>query len=192
MGSNFGGGPTRMACSCFTLPFSSPVNFVVSMRPIALAALFVRALACAVAAATAARACSGERSGGGMGMISNWCTDFGLLPVAGAQAIRAGVAAADDHDALAGGQNLVGHVVAGIALVLLRQELHGEVNALQFAPGNIQIARSFRAAGQQHGVKFLAQILRRARFRPRARASGSARPPPSSVRGAGRGRAFPA
>ena len=30
IGSNLGGGPTRTPCNWFTLPFSSPVNFVVA------------------------------------------------------------------------------------------------------------------------------------------------------------------
>ena len=42
------------------------------------------------------------------------------VPIAGADAIRAGVAAANDDDMLAGGRQLVFNFVAGIDLVLLR------------------------------------------------------------------------
>ena len=85
---------------------SSPVNFVVS-RPNRGRRLPRARFRCAVAAATAATACSA------CALLRRHRHDFelqhglGLLPVAGAQAIRAGIAAADDHDALAGRQNLI-------------------------------------------------------------------------------------
>jgi hypothetical protein len=68
--------------------------------------------------------------------------------MAGAQAVRSGVAAADDHHALAGGRDGDGliHGVALAALVLLGQKLHGKVDALELATGDIQVARAFRAA----------------------------------------------
>ncbi len=47
----------------------------------------------------------GERSSGGLGSSSNCVDRERALAVAGAQAIGAGIAAADDHHALAGGQN---------------------------------------------------------------------------------------
>ena len=126
-----------------------------------------------------------------MGMISNWLTDFGFLAMAGAQAIGAGVAAADDHHALARGQNLTGNLVAGDALVLLRQKLHGEVNAFELAAGDFQVAGSFGAAGQQNRVEFLAQIFDGhvvAHVRVGLEIARLRRP---SDRGGGRGRAFP-
>ena len=60
--------------------------------------------------------------------------------MARAQAVGAGVAAADDDDALAGRKNVERGIerVAVAALVLLRQKFHGVVNALQFAAGNLQ------------------------------------------------------
>jgi hypothetical protein len=51
--------------------------------------------------------------------------------------------------------------VAFVAAVLLRQKLHGEVNAFKLAAGNLQVARMLGAAGQQDGVEILAQILHR-------------------------------
>src|ERR1035438_3176427 len=77
------------------------------------------------------------------------------------QAIGAGVAAADDDHALAGGQDGLGfrHRVAFVAAVLLRQKLHGEVNAPQVAAGHVEVARMFGAAGEQDGIELLAQIL---------------------------------
>ena len=59
--------------------------------------------------------------------------------MAGAEAIRARVASANDHDALARRQNVSCRVqgIAVAAFVLLRQEFHGEVNSLQLATGNL-------------------------------------------------------
>ena len=88
-------------------------------------------------------------------------TERGALAMAGAEAIGAGIAAADDDDAFAGGQNLVGDGIAFAHLVLLRQKLHGEVDALQFAAGDVEIARLLGAAGQQDGVEFAAQVFHR-------------------------------
>ena len=51
--------------------------------------------------------------------------------------------------------------VAVAALVLLRQELHGEVNAFQFASRDHEVARLLRAASQQDGVELSLQILHR-------------------------------
>ena len=82
------------------------------------------------------------------------------MAVAGAEAVRAGIAAADDDDAFSGGANLIRDRVARDDFILLRQELHREVNALELAAGDVQVARGFRAAGQHQGVEFLAQILR--------------------------------
>ncbi len=88
-------------------------------------------------------------------------TDWRSLPVAGTEAIGAGIAAADDDDVFAGGQNLVGYGIAFAHLVLLRQELHGEVDALQVAAGDIEVARLLGAAGQQDGIEFAAQVFHR-------------------------------
>ena len=52
-------------------------------------------------------------------------------------------------------------LVAGVDLVLLRQELHREVHAVELAPGHRQVAALLRAAGQQHRVE-----LRAAAHRP--------------------------
>ncbi len=94
-----------------------------------------------------------------------------LLPVRCAQAIRPRVAAADDDHALAGGQNLpaAGTASPSHALVLLRQEIHREMDALQLAAGHLQIARLLRAAGQQDGIELAPQIVHRHVARRRAR-----------------------
>ncbi len=76
-----------------------------------------------------------------------------LLPVRCAQTIGARVAAADNHDVLARGQNLIGNLVAGANFVLLRQKLHGKVNAPQVPARHWQIARLFSAASQQDGIE---------------------------------------
>src|SRR6185437_1698917 len=75
MASNFGGGPTRAHCNCFTLPFSSPMNLMLLMlqsrRPPSSCELSVRN--CIGHSGHGVR---GERSPVGLGMISNWCTLF--------------------------------------------------------------------------------------------------------------------
>ena len=60
-----------------------------------------------------------------------------FLPVARAQTIGSGVPSADDDDVLAGRENLFAfHREPEVAAVLLRQEIHREVNTLQLAAGN--------------------------------------------------------
>ena len=78
-----------------------------------------------------------------------------------ADAVGAGVAAADDDDVLAAGQDrfdVVGRLAAD-APVLLRQKFHGEMDALEIAAGHRQIARLFGAAGQHNGVVIIEQLL---------------------------------
>ena len=72
----------------------------------------------------------------------------------GADAVGAGVAAADHDDMLAGREDrLVGaDRLAADAAVLLRQELHREMDAGEVAPGDRQIARRLGAAGERDGV----------------------------------------
>jgi hypothetical protein len=83
----------------------------------------------------------------------------GAVAVGGADAVGAGVAAADDDDVLALGVDRVG-AVAGDGLVLRDEEFQGEVHAGQLAAGNRQVARLFRAAGQHDGVE-IGQLARR-------------------------------
>src|SRR5690606_27180863 len=76
------------------------------------------------------------------------------LPVRGADAVGAGVAAADDDDVPAAGEDgpdIVEWLVADAA-VLLGQEIHGEMDAVELAAGDGQVARAFGAAGEGHGV----------------------------------------
>ena len=65
---------------------------------------------------------------------------------------------------------------AGDAAVLLRQEVHGEMDAAQIAAGHREIARLLGAAGQQHGVVFGLEILDPVRRRRRACCNGTPRP----------------
>ena len=51
--------------------------------------------------------------------------------------------------------------VAEAAPVLLRQKFHREMNALQFASGNFEIARMFRSTRQHNRVKFALQVFDR-------------------------------
>src|SRR5487761_1913846 len=84
------------------------------------------------------------------------------LPERGADAVRSGVAAADHHHMLAAGEN-VGHAaerLARDAAILLRQEVHREVNAGEIAAGNRQVARRLGTAGQRQRVILVQHALR--------------------------------
>ncbi len=102
---------------------------------------------------------SDGRRSGGRGRISNWRT-LRALAVDGPQAVGAGVAAADDDHALAlcRDEVLVRDVVAGAPLVLERQELHREVDALQVAPGDVEVAGPGGAAAEADGVELVREI----------------------------------
>ncbi len=80
------------------------------------------------------------------------------LPQGGAQAVRAGVAAADDDDVLPGGADRRLDVVALLHLVGQRQVLHRLVDALELAPGHRQVAGGGGAGGDHHRVEAVAQL----------------------------------
>src|SRR5262249_20113129 len=86
-----------------------------------------------------------------------------FLAVRSAEAICAGIPAADDNHSLAGRQYgaFFRDDVALAAPVLLRQEFHREVDAFQLAARNLEIARPFCAAGQQQRVVFPAEFINR-------------------------------
>ena len=79
------------------------------------------------------------------------------MAVNGAEAVSAGVPAAEDDDALAGGRDalVLGDVVAGDDAVLRGQEVHRQVDAVELTPGDGQIARVGRATRQADGVEFV-------------------------------------
>ena len=81
--------------------------------------------------------------------------------MAGAQAVGAGVAAADDEHALAFGADRDSRIdkVAFVAAILLGQELHGVVNAFEFAAGNLQVARLLGSSAEQDGVVVFGERL---------------------------------
>ena len=112
----------------------------------------------------------GERSAGGCGRISNCITDSAFCRWQVPRQSAPGVAAADDHHALTAGENRLEFVdaIAQVAAILLRQKLHRKVDALQFAPRHVQIARLFGASGQQDRIEVVPEIVNRARFRRRA------------------------
>ena len=131
--------------------------------PVADAAFFVRAFS--------AELQGPERPGRGGGTaLGRLGHDFELvdafcaLAMAGAEAVGAGVAAADDEDALAGGEDgacglHVGEEhffrVAFVAAILLGQELHGEVDAVELAAGDGEVAGLLGAAAEEDGVETL-------------------------------------
>lgn len=83
--------------------------------------------------------------------------------MAGADAVRACIAAADDEHILARRGNGDGFIngVAFAAMILLRQELHGEVNAFKLAAGNLEVARLLGATAEQDGVVVLGERFNR-------------------------------
>src|SRR5581483_3246492 len=83
----------------------------------------------------------------------------GALAVRRAEAVGARVAAAEDHDALAGRADLPGHRIAGVRLVLLRQELHREVDAAELASRHGEVARPRRAAGEHDGIELAPEVV---------------------------------
>ena len=87
----------------------------------------------------------------------------GALAVRGAEAVGAGVAAADDDDVLVlrRDEPIVGDVVALAAAVLQRQILHREVNARELAAGHRQIARARGAAGEHDRIELGAKLVDR-------------------------------
>jgi hypothetical protein len=74
------------------------------------------------------------------------------------QAIRTGVAAADDDHALAGRKNLDCRVdrVSETAFVLLGEKLHRVVNPLELACRNCQITRLLGTAGENNRIEIAA------------------------------------
>ncbi len=81
------------------------------------------------------------------------------MPHGGADAVGAGVAAADDDDVLALGGDEVAVVVAvEQALGVGVQKLHGEMDALEIAAFDGQIARLGRAGAEDDGVEFPQQF----------------------------------
>ncbi|MNS75346.1 hypothetical protein D3C72_1088600 [compost metagenome] len=84
------------------------------------------------------------------------------MAVAGAHAVRTRIAAADHDHVLALGQRLVRQAVTRHGLVLLAQEVHGEIHARQFTARNRQVARRFRTARHDDRVEFRLQRIRRA------------------------------
>ena len=83
------------------------------------------------------------------------------LAVDRAQAVGAGVAAADDDDVLAFGRDEVAirDAVALAAPVLEREVVHGEVDPPKLAPGDLEVPRPLRSSGQDDGVEVLAERL---------------------------------
>src|SRR5438270_9940117 len=77
------------------------------------------------------------------------------------EAIGARVAASDDDHAFSGRKNfncgINGLTVA--ALILLRQELHGEMNSFKLAARNFQLTRLLRPASEDNRVEVTPQLL---------------------------------
>src|SRR5205814_2359029 len=88
----------------------------------------------------------------------------GAVTVARADAVAAGVAAADDDHVLAVGADLALDGAAGVDLVLLRQELHREVHAVEISPRYWQVARALRAGREDDRVELRHQLIGRDAF----------------------------
>ncbi len=81
------------------------------------------------------------------------------LPVGGAQAVGAGVAAADDDHVPAGRRDRRLGQVALLHPVGRDEVVHGRIDAGQLAAGHRQVPRHRRAAGEQHRVVRRAQLV---------------------------------
>ena len=95
------------------------------------------------------------------------------LPIRGAVAVAPRVAAADHDHVLAGRQNLILDRVSLIAGILLRQEFHREMDSLEVAAGDRQIAALRRPAGQQDRIELVAQLRRWGHSRRHSHCSGT-------------------
>ena len=108
------------------------------------------------------------------------------LAIRRADAIRTRVAAADDDHVLAGGQDLLRHLVARDDAVLLRQELHREMDARESRPGTGR-SRGASAPPVSTTASYSAtSCLRRRHPCRRARPGGIRRPRPTSAPCGGR------
>ena len=99
------------------------------------------------------------RSAGGCLPIARVVTRRGLVPVRGAEAVRAGVAAAEDDHVLSGGVDLVLHRLPRHHAVGRDEVVHREVHALELAARDRQVTRDGGAGGDHHGVVPAAQLL---------------------------------
>ena len=145
---------------------ASPVKRFVLMLKSRIDALLVRATTCGGSSASSATACRRCGPSGGSRQQLELVHRRRALAVRRAEAVGAGVAAAEDDDALARRRGSGPATrVARDDLVLLRQEVHREVDALELAAGHRQVAR-------------LASRRRRARSR---RTRGAARRPVTST-----------
>src|SRR5262249_52023039 len=88
---------------------------------------------------------------------------FRALADRSADAVRAGITATDNHNFFAGREDWLAADLRFIAYapVLLRQEIHCEVNAGKLAAGNGQVAWRFAAAGEHNGVVLPVQFVDR-------------------------------
>ena len=85
----------------------------------------------------------------------------GPLAVAGPEAIGRGIAAAHDDHVLARGQDrLARRVVPETAAILLGEERHRHLDALELAAGDVELAWAAGACRQQEGVRALAELGR--------------------------------
>jgi len=91
----------------------------------------------------------GERSSGGFGSSSNWVTESAPWRWQVPRQSAPVSPPADDYHTLAAGRD-------GL---LLRQELHGEMDAIELPARNRQVARLLGAAGQQQGVEILDEVF---------------------------------
>ena len=80
------------------------------------------------------------------------------MTVARPNAVRAGIATADHDHMFSRCEDLPSDHIAGIAPILLRQEIHCKVHPRQVAPRNRQIAGLLRPTRQHHRVEGLQQL----------------------------------
>ena len=152
----------RAQCSFFTWPFS-PVNFVVSTAKSRVTPSSwldeVRSFSGHSGQVSGLFSCSG-----GCGMISKLVTDLAPwrieVPMQSEPVSPPPMTTTCLSLARIGGTESRSGFAA-VAAVLLRQEVHREMDAVQLAPGDRQIARLLGAAGERHRVIVLQQLFDR-------------------------------
>ena len=181
----------RTPCSFFTLPCSSPLKRLVLMLQSR-----VTPSSCDDRGAQDHRPVGpGElRAGpsGGCGSSSNWCTDDRAVAVRRAEAVRSGVAAAEDDDVLAAWRGSVPRRCRpATTLFCCGRNSMAKWMPVQLAAGDRQVAR---LASRRRRARWRRSRARSCvggrRRRRRARRCGRSRPRPPSAPCAGRSSDF--
>src|ERR1700719_3228332 len=82
------------------------------------------------------------------------------LPIRGSGAVRTGITAADGRPVFSRRAERRDVRIAGHPSILKREEVHCEMNAIEVAPGYVEIARMLRPCRENHRIVFREQLAR--------------------------------